>query len=79
MKYEIKKMSNIGEVSVTRTEVSTGFLWDIDFIGCQLKDSIYVCNESNLPLMTVTNISLTCCGGILFNISESIQGSSPST
>ena len=47
MKDELEHLPNIGLVSVARSEVDLGHVWDIEFSGCALKESQDVRNDGD--------------------------------
>lgn len=74
LQTELEKLPNIGTVSVVRSETSDGYDWDIEFVGCALKQSTDVCNDGNLLLMETSNLSLTGCGGPSLAVSKLVPG-----
>lgn len=47
LKDELEHLPNIGLVSVARSEVDLGHVWDIEFSGCALKESQDVRNDGD--------------------------------
>ena len=71
LQNELEKLPNVGHVSVIRTEISTGYLWDVEFIACALKGPLDICNTGDLHLMNVTSRNLYGCGGASMSVMTS--------
>jgi len=74
---ELSKLPNIGLLDVERIETSSGYIWNIEFIGCALKSGVDVCNDGDLNLLIPSGLSLQGCGGPLIQTSELLKGSGP--
>ena len=75
LKDELESLPNIGLVSVARSEVDLGYVWDIEFSGCALKESQDVCNDGDLALLQAASVDLSGCGGAMLSVDEIVPGS----
>ena len=72
----MEKNPNIGKVSVVRNDLPIGYTWVIEFSACKLGHNAEdICNDGDLPLMVVTNLSLQGCGGPSIEVIELVTGS----
>lgn len=86
MKSQLELLPNVGRVHVQRTQSDVGYEWDVEFVGCALKEAnaganpggIVVCNDGNLLPLVATSINLAGCGGATLQVTELQAGSGAS-
>jgi hypothetical protein len=84
MQDALNALVNIGTVTVSRSDVSTGYEWLVTYDGCKVVSGVDICTEGPLNLLVVNaypNSAVTCVGPTAsaqpLSISRVTAGSGP--
>ena len=72
----LNALTNIGTVSVSRTDTPFGYQWLVTFNGCKVVNGTDVCNEGDIPLIIADNSQMVCASNPI-SVSEIVKGSGP--
>ena len=75
LKKKLHGLTNIGELRVTRFEITNMIAWEVEFIGCRKYAGKNICNDGNIAPFEIVDVDLSGCGGVVLNVSKVESGS----